>query len=343
MVMKGLHKIRTSFTTQLALWVAGFVVITSGIVLGLLTSFSHEIILTESIDATQQALENIALRIDNNLRLSEMTARMEGHRFRSNRSQIERLLEQNKSLEQLQRSLPHVQLFVTRRDSTRLDSYITGNERGFRQMEHEGQEVFIFSQPLHLRQFSLTAICPEQDINRKFSRMYSVLLFFGIGGVLLLLYVLYIVIAHHLRPLHILADAAQSIADGNLNAPIPNSNHKHETGRLQSSLKKMQGSLHAYMDEMQQKQATLSTHNAELQSAYDEAQSYEEKKSKFLHEMTECMAAPVELVCSKTETICRDYPNISKADMQALQTDIMRGTEEITQLLDQLIQEPATT
>ncbi len=343
MIKRGLHKIRSSFTTQLALWVAGFVVVTSGIVMGLLTSFSQEVIRNESIDATLQALENTALRIDNNLRLSEMTARMEKHRFRMNRSVIERLLDQNNSQEQLQRSLPNVQLFVTRRDSTHLDTYIAGNERGYRLMEHEGKKVYIFSQPLQSRQYSLTAVCPADDINSKFSRMHQVLLFWGIGGVLLLLIVLYYVIAHHLRPLHLLADTAQSIASGNLDTPIPDSSHKHETGRLQSNLKKMQGSLRAYMDEMQQKQTTLTAHNAELQAAYKEAQTYEDKKAKFLHDMTERMGAPVERLCRNTETVCRNYPDISKAEMQVLQTDIMRDSEEITELLDQLIVEPAAS
>ena len=76
-------------------------------------------------------------------------------------------------------------------------------------------------------------------------------------------------------------------------------------------------------------------------SSYDEALAYEEKKAKFLHKMTERMAAPVELLCQSTETICRDYPNLSKTDMLTLQSDIMQGSETITELLDRLIKDPA--
>lgn len=95
------------------------------------------------------------------------------------------------------------------------------------------------------------------------------------------------------------------------------------------------------MNEMQQKRATLSVQNAELHAAYGEAQAYEEKKAKFLHDMTDRMAAPVHQMCRSTDTICRDYAQLSRADMVILQGDIMRGTEEITELLDQLIKEPA--
>ncbi len=343
MLSKFLQKIRTSFTMQLALWVASIVVAMSGIVIWLLVSFSEEVMRRETIDATLQALENTALRIDNTAQLARMTARLEGQRVRINRSRIDRLVEESKSQEQLQQSLPNIQFFVTRRDSSQIDIYITGNERGYRQLVYEDKEVYIFTQPLNDRRYSLTAVCPAEDISAKYERMHQIVLLWSIGVLLLLLCVLYQVIAYHIRPLHWLADAAQSIAGGNLDTPIPDNRHKHEAGRLQSSLKKMQGSLRDYMDEMQQKKATLSTHNAELQAAYDEAKAYEEMKAKFLHDMTERMGKPVRQVCRSTDAICRAYPEIYKSDMEALQEDIMRGTREITELLDQLIKEPATS
>ena len=339
--MTPLQKIRTSFSTKLSLWVAGFVVVITGVVIFLLVSFSEEVIRDEATDATLQALENTALRIDNTLRQSEMTARLEGQPLRVNRMRIERLIEESNSLASLQQSLPNAQLFVTRRDSSQLGTYIAGAENAFSQLKYNNKEIFIFQQPLGDRPYSLAAVCPAEDIYGKYSQMYRVLLFWGIGGVLVLLYVLYLVIARHLRPLHLLADAAQSIAEGNLGTSIPDSHHEHESGRLQSSLKKMQLSLQAYISEMQQKRAVLSAQNAELQAAYREAQAYEEKKANFLHNMTDRMAAPVHQMCRSTDTICRDYAQLSRADMATLQADIMHGTEEIIELLDQLIKDPA--
>ena len=110
--MTPLQKIRTSFTTQLSLWVAGFVLVISSVVIALLTGFSEEVIHDETIDATMQALENTALRIDNSLRQTEMTARLEHQQLRMNRSRIENLIEESGSLATLQQSLPNVQLYV---------------------------------------------------------------------------------------------------------------------------------------------------------------------------------------------------------------------------------------
>lgn len=339
--MTLLQKIRTSFSTQLSIWVSGFVVATTVIVIALLATYSEEGIRHETIDTTLQALENTVLRIDNTLKQEEITARLEKKKTRVDRERVERLIEESGAVEILKHSLPNVHLFVTLRDSSQLDAYITGTEGGYRQLVHEKKEMYIFTKPVGERPYCLAAMCPASDIYDKYAFMYRMLFFWSLGSVLVLIYILYIVIARHLRPLHRLADTAQRIAEGHLDTPIPDSHTEHEAGRLQTSLKKMQQSLRTYMDEMRQKQAALSSHNAELQAAYEQAQVYEQKKAKFLHEMTERMAAPVEQVCRSTNTICNDYAQLSQTDYANLEATIMQGTQEITELLDLLIKEPA--
>ena len=339
--MTILHKIRTSFSTQLSLWVAGFVLAISSLVIALLTIFSEDVIHDETIDATIQALENTALRIDNSLRQMEMMARLENQQLRINRSRIEKLIEESGSLATLQKSLPNVQLYVIRRDSSQFDAYITGGTGGYRQVMSDNQDIYIFTQPLGNRVYSLAAVCPAQDIYGKYARMQWILLSWSIVTIIVLLYILYIVIARHLRPLHRLADAAQTIAQGNLDTPIPDTHHRDETGRLQNSLSRMQQALKAYMTEMKRKQAKLNRQHAQLQATYDEAEAYEKKKANFLRNMTQRMAPHVDDLCQTTDTLCRDYPQLSKTDMDSLQTDIMQGSESIIQLLDQLIQDPA--
>jgi len=341
--MNPLQIIRKSFSTQLSLWVAGFVLVISATVLFLLARFSEEGIHAETIETTMQALENVALRIDNTLRQSEMTAQLEHKRLRVNRSGIERLIDEEGALDSLHKSLPNAQIFVTRRDSSQLDTYITGSERGYRQLVYEEQEIFIFSQPVGKRHYSLAVVCPAADIHNNDAMIESQILLTGGTGVFILLYIIYLVIARHLRPLHYLADAAESIADGNLSTPIPPGRHHDEIGRLQNSLMMMQNRLTAYMDEMQQKQTTLSRQNTELQAAYGKAQAYEVKKRQFLHDMTLLMKAPVSTLCNSTETVCLEHRTLTEKQMNDLQSEIMKSSETITQLLDKLIKAPAAS
>ena len=339
--MTLLQKIRTSFTTQLSLWVAGFVLVTSGAVIFMLASFSQDVIRSETIDTTMQALENVTLRVDNQLRQAEMMARLEHQQMRLNRSRIEALIEENGAENTLRKTLPNAELYVTRRDSSQFDAFITGGESGYRQLMYDDKEIFLFSQPIGSRHYCLVAVSPAEDIYGRYSRMQWLLLTWGVIALLALLFILYTVIGHHLHPLHRLADSAQAIADGALDTPIADTRHQDETGRLQNSLSMMQRRLAVYMAEMQRKQNKLNRQHAELQAAYDEAQAYEQKKAKFMHDMNERMTAPVELLCESTETICQDYSTLSDDDMAALQANIMQGTETITELLDELIKDPA--
>lgn len=336
-----IHKVRTSFTTQLTLWVASFVTVISAVVIGLLALFFQDVIFNETVDTTLQALENAALRIDNTLRKEEMQARLDQSQVRVNRAAIERLIDENGGLNKLRQTLPTAELYVTRRDSTQLGVFIAGAESGYKKLVQEGHEMFIFTQPLGDRPFILMAVCPADDIYGKYSSMQWFLLLRGVGGMLILFIVLHIVVRRHLRPLHRLADSAQSIANGNLDIPIPDAHHDHEAGRLQNSLAKMQQSLKAYMTEIQQKQVILSNRNAELKAAYAEVQEYEVKRSDFVRNMTTQMAMPVASLCQQTERICHDVASMTKEEMEQRHQSILKDSETITELLDKLMKETA--
>ena len=320
---------------------ASLVTAISVVVIGLLALFSQDVIFDETVDTTLQAMETTALRIDNTLRQNEMSARLEGGQVRVNRAAIDRLIEENGCLAKLHQTLPNAELYVTRRDSTQLGIFIASEESGYRKLVYEDREMFIFTQPLGDRPFVLTAVCPAEDVYGRYSRMQRFLWFRGMAGVVILLIVLYTVVGRHLRPLHWLADSAQSIANGNLDTPIPDAHHEHEAGRLQNSLAKMQQAQNAYMTEMQQKQVTLSKQNVELKAAYAKVQAYEVKKTNFVHDMTAQMAKPVERLCQEAETICRDAASMTREEMAQRQAVIMQDSETITQLLDKLMKETA--
>ena len=318
------QKIRTSFSTQLSLWVAGFVTVISSVVVLLLARFSQQVITDESMETIQQVLENTALRIDNTLSLVDLTARMEHRTVMIDRAYIERLIDDSNYLFTLHQTFPNTRLSVT-------------------DIKPDADHALLFLAPLCNGRYNLVITCPPEDIRDQFRDMRLLILVTGFAGMFILLFILHTVIGRHLRPLHTLADAAQHIAHGHLNAPIPDSRHVDEIGQLQNSLSKMQRVLAAYMDEMQEKQSVLSRQNVKLEQAYAEANEYERMKTRFLHDMTVSMTPPVEVVCRQTNTLCRDCKTLTPVGMAMLQIDIAMATEAITQLLDQLLAPQTTT
>ena len=324
-IIKLVQKIRRSFTLQLTIWVGGGVLLISAVVILLLARFSQQVVRDESIEITQQALENMAVRINNELRQADISARLEHRTFTIDKPMIEKMIEENNQLTAIMQSLPHAQFYVTESKATEKDNSSL----------HKDQQNYTFRESIYGDRFNIVAVCPIHDFSDKYSDVQISLVMWGIVGVMILLIILWKVIAYHLLPLHQLADSAQSIADGHLNETIPDTNHKDEIGQLQNSLSKMQLSLAAYMEEMQQKQDTLNRQNDKLEEAYSEAQEYERVKDKFLHDMTNRMAKPVDTICRNTYSICAEYNTLSKAEFTKKQIDVLDATETITLLLDQ--------
>ncbi|MCR4582927.1 MAG: HAMP domain-containing protein [Prevotella sp.] len=332
--MTFLQTIRQSLSIRLMLWVSGIIITISALVVGLLAQFSKDVILGETTDMTMQVLENTALRIDNTLRLTVMAARLEHQPTTVDRAVIARYIREEGILTKIRQTLPGATLTV---EEVKHTAALQSARRDCRLTTVGGRECYTFRHPLHYGAYSLVVVCPATDVYAKFARMERAILVRGGLGIALLLAVLYYIIAASLRPLHRLADAAQAIAQGDLDTPIPDARLEDETGRLQNSLSKMQRSLRAYIDVMQRKQTAMSRQNAELNTAYGEVEVYERLRANFLRDMTARMADPVGSLCRRADTICRDYPAMTKAMMTHHQLRIMHDSETITRLLDQLL------
>ena len=73
----------------------------SAVVIFLLAQFSQQVIRDESVEITQQALANMALRIDNELRQADISARLEHRTFTIDRLMIEKMIEENFTIDRL--------------------------------------------------------------------------------------------------------------------------------------------------------------------------------------------------------------------------------------------------
>jgi methyl-accepting chemotaxis protein len=304
--------------------VAGFVTVIYVIVIALLARFSEHVVFDESIETTQQALENTALRIDNSLRQADMTAFLEHQTFTADKMYIERLIRDNSYFVSLNQFLPNAQFFVS-------DKGAPEQKPGY----------FVFAEPIYNNRFHLVIVCPNDDIYGKYEAVKIFLFVTGLTGLLLIIFFCWKVIARHLWPLHLLADSAELIADGNLDVRIPDSGMKNEIGQLQNSFATMQMSLATYMDEMRQKQVMLGRQNTELENAYSHAKDYDKLKNKFLSNMTDQMVKPIDNICELTDKVCDQYESMNQSEMEKILPQMVASTDKVTHLLEQLLDVPS--
>lgn len=233
------------------------------------------------------------------------------------------------------RSMPHAETVIV--DMEADDALVPRGITGYHHYIADGEERIVFYQPLRNDRWSVAITCPASDLNNRFSRPQTILTATGLGAMLLLLLFCWITIGYHLRPLHLLAESARRIASGKMDEPIHDSKQKNEIGQLQNSFAIMKRTLADYMDEMKQKQETMSRQNEELQEAYSQAQEYDQVQARFLSNLTDSMVAPIDKINRLTDRLSNDYNNLSPTEMAKIQVEVLACTDTVTQLLDNLL------
>lgn len=173
-----------------------------------------------------------------------------------------------------------------------------------------------------------------------FSNVLLLSLLTAFVSLIILLVICWWVISSHLHPLSQLAASAQRIAQNNLDEELKSSSSKDEIGQLQNSFVTMQHSLSSYISEMQQKRSTLRRQNDELQAAYEQVQESDSIKSQFLSRMTGQMVQNVDAIVELTDTLCDHYKEFSKTDLMKIQIQMRSYTDEVTFLLDRMLNNP---
>lgn len=146
------------------------------------------------------------------------------------------------------------------------------------------------------------------------------------------------VVSHTLKPLQLLAETMQGIADGQMEETVTVGEHQDEIGQLQTNFATMQRALASYLSEMEQKRSTLSHQNQELQTAYEQAQEYDNIKTQFLNRMTGQMLQNVEALTALNDTICDHYNEFTKAEIMKKQVELNSYTDTVTMLLNKMLQ-----
>ena len=142
-------------------------------------------------------------------------------------------------------------------------------EEGMRQLKIDGEDCYVFYKPLGQTGWSTAIVCPESDIFGSFNRVKFAIVLAVCCGLLLLLVVSFRIISRELKPLKTLAGQAETIAGGNFDKALPESNRIDEIGQLSHSFGDMQHSLISYIDELKQTTAQKASIENELKVASD--------------------------------------------------------------------------
>lgn len=185
--------------------------------------------------------------------------------------------------------------------------------------------------------WSVGIVYPEDDIFGDYYNLSYYVIAISVVGLLLMFMLSLAITRRQLRPLAMLTEKVQHIAQGNYHESIPDSRQEDEIGRLQDNFQHMQQSLAVHIGELEQLTNTLQERGSVLRTAYDQAQKADRIKTAFLHNMTNQMTGPANAIGRDVSVLSDLDSGMSARDTRQLTDDIQQKGEEIAELLDNLI------
>lgn len=154
-------------------------------------------------------------------------------------------------------------------DRTKILSAMNSGERGMQEVFQKSRLSLLIYEPVGWNGLSVAVVCSRIDIISG----YKTLIFWGAVAFIIGLLVLFSCCAYAVwrlvRPLHLFAESAMSIAGGNLETPLPEIHSEDELLQLRRSFEYMQTSLRQHIAELEVTTAGRERMQSELKIAHD--------------------------------------------------------------------------
>lgn len=199
----------------------------------------------------------------------------------------------------------------------------------FKRVEWEGRSDWQLD-------WSVGVVYPDSDIHRAHNQQLFLVVGIAVVGLLVFFLSCSWFIRRELKPLRLLTKTAQSIADGNYDDPLPAVSREDEIGQLQNRFRMMQKELEKQTAEFENQEQQLQAQSEQLRASYDRIEESDKMKTSFLHYITNQMALPAETIDRSVTTLCNNYQDLSKDEIDNQVDSIERKSEALVELLNHM-------
>lgn len=185
--------------------------------------------------------------------------------------------------------------------------------------------------------WTMAVVMSKESIFGEYNRLYNYAVIIAFGGLLLMLLACWAILFLRLRPLKMLTEKAQRIAQGHYDEPIAHTWSRDEIGRLQRNFIRMRRAVAAQIGELEQLTDTIKQRNKELKKAYRQAKKADNMKTAFLHHMSDQMLPPAQAIDKDVETLCHVDKDVKRDEPAKLVENIQKNGNAIATILSQLL------
>ena len=227
-----------------------------------------------------------------------------------------------------------------------VSAMVSGNA-GYVPFETGGHRYYLFYKPFERAEvpfrtttnykWSIGMAYDEHDIFGAYYRLFNWVVAITLGGIAVMYLLIRLIVLRQLRSLEMLTRHAGRIAQGHYNEPIPTTPKIDELGVLQDNFLRMQQSISAHIDKLNELSNAIKQRGRELKAAYKQARQAEKMKTGFLHNMTDQMIQPAFNIAENVTALCGDDGKKGEPTTNNLVEKIEQDGTTITQLLNNLL------
>lgn len=210
---------------------------------------------------------------------------------------------------------------------------MTTGKQGCMSVNINGKSCLVSYQPVPGTNWSLALVCPERSVLKSYNRLGFIIGPLIIIGLLAILLLSIITVAHAMRPLNKLAGKLQRIADGHYDERISQSPYNDVVGRMQNSFAKMQESLSRHMNDIQQLNTESTRRNEELARISELAKESDKQKSLFIQNVSHQVRTPLNIIMGFAQVLKESKGCLPEEETKSI-TDMMYHN---AQLLNRMV------
>ena len=185
--------------------------------------------------------------------------------------------------------------------------------------------------------WTMAVAMSKDSIFGEYNRLYNYAVIIAIGGLLLMLLACWAILFLRLRPLKMLTEKAQHIAEGHYDDPIPHTWGRDEIGSLQRNFIRMRRAVASQIGELEQLTDAIQQRSKELKSAYKQAQKADKMKTAFLHHMSDQMLPPAQVIDKDVEALRQIEGQAKWEETAKLVENIQKNGNTIARVLNHLL------
>jgi len=181
-------------------------------------------------------------------------------------------------------------------DLITLGHEMTSGNQGNMAVNIDGESCIVCYQPVPGTNWSLALVCPDSDILGGYHQLTYILIPLIVIGLIIILLLCLRAVKHAISPLYMLLGKTQSIAEGNMEVHIPNSQRPDVVGRLQNSFASMLQSLNFHMGIVRHSARQTEKRNEELAKATRVAEEADKQKLAFIQNVSHQIRTPLNII-----------------------------------------------